>query len=113
MRQPKLEFFIGFEHPSKYPIIPKIKKRDCLIDYPIDEKCPLCGWLYVSSKKDYKPIRLSNAHKQYNLSFEYNDLEIVYDDLKISDRVFQLILCHSKEGKWFPNTFVVWRSHIK
>lgn len=102
VNEPTLEFFIGFEHPLKYPVISNPKKRDCLITYPINEKFPLYGWVYVSSKKNYKPIRLANVKKQFNLSFEYNDLQI-------SNRVFQLILCHSKEGKWFPKTFVVWR----
>lgn len=101
----KLEFLVSFEHPNAYGIVTKPKKRDCCLNYPIDENCPLTAQFYVAPKERTSLVNIPSAKHQLNLLFEYSNLEI-------SDITCQLILNHGPSGPWPPHTTIVWREEM-
>jgi len=106
IQEPQLEFVFLFEHPLKYPIIPKTKFRngDILLNYPLDEARPLVGWIYASSKEHNKMIFFEDVKSQMNLRFTYSELEI-------QDMVWQIHLTQNSIGPWPSKSWVIWRSN--
>lgn len=97
---------ILFEHPSKYPELSEKDPPivDVCINYPIDEKRPLIGEIWLSPRgktrfvtfRDPKPDGI-----QINIIFEITGFD---DGI---DRVVQFVLFHMNKGNWGEYTHII------
>ncbi len=89
-----------FEHPSKFPAVPKPRQRDVAVNFPIAEKKPLQGRLFVGPRG--KVVAVESFDAQISLVFDVRGLD------KVADLYVQLTLGHGVEGPWPPKTIVAW-----
>lgn len=102
--------FVLFRQISNYTQSDSVRKRDVVLDYPIDEERPLLGQLTVApiGAEILVPPIFTNARHQLNLLFNCSGLEM--DPSKIQLR---LVLWHGLKGPWPPYSCLIWRNSDK
>lgn len=112
LTNPKQLCLVFFSHPSNYTVLPvpqKVKKRDVLLNSPIDEGRPLQAHLLVSPLSDSPQsiempfITETDAVYQAPLIFGFPKM-----GKDMSAIAVELLLYHSTMGQWPPYTFMVY-----
>jgi hypothetical protein len=110
LTNPKQLCLVLFSHPTNYTVLPvpqKVKKRDVLLNYPIDEGRPLIAHLFVSPLSDSPQsikmhfITETDAFYQAPLVFGFPKM-----GKDMSAIAVELLFYHSKMGQWPPNTII-------
>jgi hypothetical protein len=111
LTSPKQLCLVLFSHPSNYTALPvpqKVKKRDVLLNYPIDGGRPLQAHLLVSPLSDSPQsiempfITETDAVYQAPLVFRFPKI-----DKGMSAIAVGLLLYHGAMGQWPPHTCIV------
>lgn len=92
------------EHPSRFPPATGIRKRDFIVNYPVDDARPVQGKLFVSPKGTV--VGLKDVVYQTPLVFNVSGLA------EMPPMYVELVLGHGMAGSWPQRTCVAWRSNI-
>jgi len=92
-----------FEHPSKWSVISRPRKRDVCLSYPIDETRPLWAQVYVAPIGKLQLVMPPSAIQQVNLLFECLGLA------KVPDLLMQLVVGHGATGPWPTKGGIIFR----
>lgn len=94
-----------FQHPTRYAIVPpkQVRKFDVCLTYPLEEACPLIGYLFVAPGPALVMPEDANAKYTELLTFKYPGL------LLEQGLLFVLMLMHGLEGPWPPESYFVVR----
>jgi hypothetical protein len=103
LKETQIVCHVLFQHPDSYVGIPvsQIRRRDVCMTYPFDFKRPLSAELYAAPAQGIQPITPPGAVYQVNPVFVYTGLQ------GTPDLALQLILFHSVEGPWPPDTYLL------
>jgi len=95
-----------FQHPTKFTKISpsKIQERDVCLNYPVDERSPLCLHLYVSPSDKVVPAIQESVGYQLLLMFEYPSGQ------NLEPITLQLSLSHSAQGPWPPYSYTIFEA---
>ena len=101
LRDQQWPCFVGFQPFDRYEVISrdKVRPRDVCLRYPVNDNCPVMGYVFVAPKGQARPVNITNALYQINLMFEYKVGN------EIDDMVVQVVLFHGPTGPWPSYTY--------
>jgi hypothetical protein len=92
---------IVVQHPSTYGAVTDFRKRDIRLPYPIDERRPMFGIVYIAEQGTETVFPQKGATRQADLIFHCNGLS------RAPDLALHVVLAHGIEGDWQTHTVVL------